>query len=297
MRIGWGVSGETAGVANAPAPRSSATAATAPNAGAVPVKEATAPSTGPNIAPAIAAPKADPISRPRRPAGAAATSHASAPVHEKALDTPWRKRARSSAQTESAKPNATVVAARRERPTSTVGFDPDPRRQHAAGDSRQERTGGVHGLQHSGTGLAQVKFVNVVGEQRRQRREEHRVHEDDRPDQDEQPAHDVELLAPAGLAAIEKGAQPFLPFRAGAEACGDLRRHVTVRAFADEALRLADRFGAGAEQFGHDLVHGVVQRCGDLADQSDAQGRVGVEALAGEEVAACVRADLRQDEG
>jgi hypothetical protein len=124
IRIGCGVSGETAGVAAAPVARSTASPATVANAGAVPVKEATAPSTGPNNAPAIAAPKADPINRPRRPAGAAATSHASAPVHENALDTPWRKRARSSDQTESAKPNATVVTARSERPTSTVGLTP-----------------------------------------------------------------------------------------------------------------------------------------------------------------------------
>ena len=152
------------------------------------MKEATAPSTGPNIAPAIAAPKAEPISRPRRPAGAAATSHASAPVHEKALDTPWRKRARSSAQTESAKPNATVVTASSERPTSTVGLTPTRAASMPLGIPATSAPAGYMACSTPAPALPRLKFVNVVGQQRRQRREEHRVHEDDRPDENEQPA-------------------------------------------------------------------------------------------------------------
>ena len=121
---GCGSSGVDAGVRQAAMARSTARPATAPNAAAVPVNDAIAPSTGPNSAPAIAAPKAEPISWPRRPGCEAATSHASAPVHEKALETPWTKRARSRAQTEFASPNATVVAANSERPMRTVGFTP-----------------------------------------------------------------------------------------------------------------------------------------------------------------------------
>src|SRR4029453_15456024 len=99
------------GVDAAAAARTTASPATTPNAGAVPVNDAIAPRTGPKSAPAIAAPNAEPISRPRCPAGAAATNQASPPVHENALDTPWRKRASISNHTESASPKATVVIA------------------------------------------------------------------------------------------------------------------------------------------------------------------------------------------
>ena len=96
-----------------------------PNAGPVPVIDATAPSTGPKRAPAIAAPKAEPINCPRLPGGAAATSQASDPVHENALETPCTNRARSSAQTESASPKAVVVTASSVSPIKTVGFTPN----------------------------------------------------------------------------------------------------------------------------------------------------------------------------
>ena len=90
----------------------------------MPATEAIPPRTGPKSAPPTAAAKAWPISAPRRPAGAAATSHASAPVQENALASPCAKRARSSCHAESASPNSTVVAATTVSPTSTVRFTP-----------------------------------------------------------------------------------------------------------------------------------------------------------------------------
>ena len=68
------------------------------NAGPVPTNDAIPPSTGPKSAPPIASPKAEPISAPRRAGGAAATSQASAPVHENALANPCMNRATSSCQ-------------------------------------------------------------------------------------------------------------------------------------------------------------------------------------------------------
>ena len=44
-----------------------------------------------------------------------------------------------------------------------------------------------------GAGLAEVELVDVMPEQRRQRREEHRVDEDDRAGQEQQPAHRLRL--------------------------------------------------------------------------------------------------------
>src|SRR5205814_63823 len=93
---------------------------------------------GPNSAPAIAAPNAEPISCPRRPPGAAATSHASAPVHVNALETPWKKRATSSDHSESASPKATVVAVRMVRPVRTAGLTP----KRAVAHERLRRAGG-----------------------------------------------------------------------------------------------------------------------------------------------------------
>jgi hypothetical protein len=125
MRTGCGSSGVAAGMRHANTASARAMTATDPNAAPVPVYEAIAPSTGPKSAPAIAAPKAEPISCPRLPGGEAATSQASEPVHENALETPCMKRARSSAHTESARPNAAVVNASRNRPISTVGLTPN----------------------------------------------------------------------------------------------------------------------------------------------------------------------------
>ena len=83
------------------------------------------PITGPSIAPKIAAPIALPISRPRRSAGASATSHASAAVHEQALEKPWRNRAESSNHSDCANPKSTVVTIIPPSPRSRVRFTPN----------------------------------------------------------------------------------------------------------------------------------------------------------------------------
>src|SRR5262249_58227378 len=96
IRTGCGSAGVAAGVRQAKKASTSARPATTLNAVALPGNEATAPSTGPKRAPAIAAPNADPISCPRRPPGAAATSHESDPGQGDPPDTPCQKRARAS---------------------------------------------------------------------------------------------------------------------------------------------------------------------------------------------------------
>jgi hypothetical protein len=78
-------------VAAAQPASASEAAATAPNVQPVPASDAMPPSTGPSSAPTTAAAKAWPMSAPRRPAGEAATSHASAPVQENALARPWHE--------------------------------------------------------------------------------------------------------------------------------------------------------------------------------------------------------------
>jgi hypothetical protein len=64
----------------------------------------------------------------------------------------------------------------------------------------------------------------------------------------------------------------------------------------DQELRGADRIGAAAQDRIEEAVDDGVRSVRDLVHQSDVQRRVGVEALAGEEVAPRMRADLRQHE-
>ena len=124
-----------------------------------------------------------PISAPRRPAGRAATSHASAPVHENELASPCRKRARSSCHASVAKPKSTVHrdAAQADEHRR---LDAEACRDDAARDRSEERAGRVGRREHAGAGLAEPELVRVVRQQRRQRREEERVDEDDRARQD-----------------------------------------------------------------------------------------------------------------
>src|SRR5439155_25374483 len=60
----------------------------------------------------------------------------------------------------------------------------DPAR-HAA----HERAGTERSDQDAGGRLREVELIRIAGHERRQRSEEHRVDEDDRADEDEQPAH------------------------------------------------------------------------------------------------------------
>ena len=59
----------------------------------------------------------------------------------------------------------------------------------SARDPRDQGARGVHGLQHAGAGLPEPQLVDVVRKQRCQRREEHRVDEDDGTREEKQPAH------------------------------------------------------------------------------------------------------------
>ncbi len=101
-----------------------ASTAIPPNAAAVPTTDAIPPTTGPNSAPPIAAASAEPISSPRRSAGAISVSHVSAAVHVKELDTPCANRAVSSSHSLCASPNRTVVAISPPSPISAARLTP-----------------------------------------------------------------------------------------------------------------------------------------------------------------------------
>ncbi len=70
------------------------------------------------------------------------------------------------------------------------------------------------------------------------------------------------------------------------------------RALADEPLRRSHRFRPAGEEVSDDPLDSFVEVLGDLVHEPDPERGVGVEALAGEEVAARrARADAREHEG
>jgi hypothetical protein len=69
-----------------------------------------------------------------------------------------------------------------------------------------------------------------------------------------------------------------------------------LRTVLDQALRFPDGVRSCREDLADDAVDGVVEAVGDLVHETDAKCRLGIEALAREEVASRVRADLGQHE-
>ena len=85
---------------------------------------AIAPNIGPTMAPNTAAPKAMPISSPRRDRGDSTVSQASAPAQVMVLAKPWTKRATPSAHGPSAAAKAKLASARSTSPARTARFGP-----------------------------------------------------------------------------------------------------------------------------------------------------------------------------
>src|SRR5262245_11474587 len=91
------------------------------------------------------------------------------------------------------------------------------------------------------------------------------------------------LVDPGGLCPFQERAQAVLALLARPHPGGELGEGASVaRIGPDEALRLANGRGAGAEE----LCDDVIGAGRDLADQSDPQSDLGPEALAGQDVAA-----------
>ena len=68
---------------------------------------------------------------------------------------------------------------------------------------------------------------------------------------------------------LEKRAQSFLPFVAGTQPCGDLRRFLATRPLANQTLRFAHRLRPRGQQLGEHAVDGGVEIVGDLLDEAD----------------------------
>ena len=194
----WGSAGAAGRVA-ANAANASATTPTAPKVARMLTASATAPNIGPTIAPKTAAPKAIPISSPRRDRGAATVSHASAPAQVVVLEKPWTNRARPSAHGPEASAKPKLASASSVRPSDDRSLGAESHRGDSAGDAAEESARPERADEQSRAGLRELELVGIAGHERRERAEEHRVDEDDRADEDEQPAHRPTLPTGAGL--------------------------------------------------------------------------------------------------
>ena len=154
----------------------------------MPAASARAPNIGPRIAPKTAAPKAVPISSPRRSRGVTTVSQASAPAQVTVLDTPWSNRARPSAHGPLAKAKPKLASASRPRPITTARFGP----YRAAA-----RPPGIPPISAPAPNPRpavrrrpwRARTRSRTRARRRQDAEQHRVDEDDDADEEEEPAH------------------------------------------------------------------------------------------------------------
>ncbi len=120
---------------------------------------------------------------PRRPASP------SRPPSDAAPPTPWTKRARSSTRMLDANATAMLERTMSASPVSTVGRTPTARRHPAARKAADERPDRIGGGKDAGAGLGQAELLRQVGQQRRDRRVERRVDEDDSGDEEKEFAH------------------------------------------------------------------------------------------------------------
>ena len=130
-----------------------------------------------------------PISWPRRSRGAAARSQANAPAQVKPLAKPCRKRAIASGQKPWANANPRLAKAHQRQAGEDGATGAESRRCCSAGQPAHERAGRVGRDERSGARLREMERVREVGEERRERRVEHRVHPDERADENEEAPH------------------------------------------------------------------------------------------------------------
>ena len=101
-----------------------ATTATPLNTTSGPTTVAAPPEDGAEKTPTIAAPRAEPITLPRRSDGVVHTSQARPAAHEHAPPTPWANRAASRSTTLWANPKITLVMPHQRQPGEQQGFTP-----------------------------------------------------------------------------------------------------------------------------------------------------------------------------
>ena len=166
-----------------------------------PTTVAAPPSTGPSSTPTMAAARAEPISSPRRSAGAADTSHVIPAAHMQAPPMPWTKRASVEQDDVPGEREGQAGDPEQRQSGEQRGLDAPACGQPAARERAGEGAGRIGGGEHAGRRLRQVELVRVVGQQRRDGGEEHGVHQHHRSHEKKQPPHARRCYASAVILA------------------------------------------------------------------------------------------------
>ncbi len=182
-------SGAAAGVRSVHTIRPTPISAIVQKTSSKPARSASTPITGPSSAPAIAAPIAEPISCPRFSRGAAPASQAIAPAQEAAPPMPWMNRDTSSTQDRARERDRDAREHHQRQPEQHRRLHAELGREDAARQPARERPERVRGGEDAGARLGQAELVGQVGQQRRERRVERRVDEDDGGDEEKELAH------------------------------------------------------------------------------------------------------------
>ena len=145
------------------------------NARRGPISVASAPTAGPTHAPALAAAKASPISRPRSAGEPSDTSHGIVPAQTAAAQTPVRARAASSVAGSPAAANARHESPTSIRPPSATARCPSAPTSAPAGTDAATVAERVARAHHPGGQAAQVQRARVDRQQRAEHDEEQRL--------------------------------------------------------------------------------------------------------------------------
>ena len=90
-------------------------------------------------------------------------------------------------------------------PSDDGALRPPARGREAAGDPAEQRAGAERGDEQPGAGLGEPELVRVAGHERRERPEQHRVHEHDHGDENQKPAHQATDVTDATHATDIRG--------------------------------------------------------------------------------------------
>ena len=143
---------------------------------------ATAPTIGPRIAPRTAIPKTVPRSWPRSARGVETVTQERAPAQVRALERPWRKRATPTVRGRVGERQAEGRDGEQQEPADDGVLRPDPACDDAAGNPAEHGAGAEGSDEEARLELGEVERIDVGGNERDQRAEQHRVEEDDRAD-------------------------------------------------------------------------------------------------------------------
>ena len=181
----------------------------------MPTASASPPNIGPRSAPATAALNAVPSTAPRCSFGAVLETHARAPAHVIVLENPCTKRAIPRVIGVRGECEGEARDGEKHEPGDDRMLGAESRRRKAARDPAEERPGPERADEQPGARLREVELVGVLGHERSQRRVQHRIDEDHRADEREQPPHANQNMQRGSPVSYRRRRKPDAPNPAG----------------------------------------------------------------------------------